>query len=181
LIAHSIKTDNACAASKINLRKMATAGIENLKVLDLFAGKNKLWSSFDCKTYYGVEKEKGKGKNLYADNLKVIPSLDLSRFNVIDVDSYGIPANQIEALYNNPTLKAGTVIIYTCITSKLSALNKTITKMFNIDKIYSKCPVLFNSLAVELFYGMLSEYGVEKVTEFQVKTSFDKHYGYFTI
>lgn len=92
---HSTKTDNFEIKSKIHLRQEAVKHLSELNVLDLFAGENKLWSSFEKNTYYGVEKEKNKGKNLYADNIRVIQSLDLSRFNVIDLDSYGIPFNQI--------------------------------------------------------------------------------------
>ena len=84
---HSIQTDNAKLSEKVHLRKVATSHLNELKVLDLFAGENVLWSYFQCSRYYGVEQQKGKGKNLYADNRKVIPTIDLSGFNVIDIDS----------------------------------------------------------------------------------------------
>lgn len=95
LKAHSIKTDNANETKKVSLRRQATAHLDSLRVLDLFAGKNVLWSHFETEKYYGVEKEKGKGKNLNADNIRIIARLDLSKFNVIDADSYGIPFNQL--------------------------------------------------------------------------------------
>lgn len=71
-----------------------------------------LWSFFDKEKYYGVEIQKGKGKNITADCKKFIESLDLSVFNVIDCDSYGVPFDVIYKIFNNKTLKAGTVIIY---------------------------------------------------------------------
>ena len=181
MITHSIKTDNANVESKIALRKQATDKLESLKVLDLFAGENKLWKTFECEKYYGVEMKKGKGKNVNADNLRIIPSLDLSKFNVIDLDSYGIPFNQIELLYKNPTLQKGTVIIYTAITNKMSALTEGAKKMANIQEIYTKCRTLFNGMALELFYGRLYQLGVVEVTEYMTKEKFEKHYGFFTI
>ena len=180
--AHSISTDNANVSKKVHLRKEATKDIDGLKVLDLFAGNNILWSHFDCVRYYGVEKEKGKGSNLAADNLRVIASLDLSGFNVIDADSYGIPFNQMVALFQNNTLRPGTVIIYTCITSKMSAINKACLRHFNLDKIYSKCKVLVNGkLAKDFFYGYLYEKGIRHVYKYSEKASFDKDYGYFFV
>ena len=178
---HSIKTDNTCVYDKVYLRKIATNGIDNLRVLDLFAGENVLWSHFITEKYFGVEKVKGKGKNLNADNERVIASLDLSQFNVIDVDSYGIPFNQICEIFKNPSLKNGTVIIYTCITNKMSGLNRQCVEMFGIEKMYKKNKVLFNGLARELFYAMLQKYGVKEVFYYRIEKNFSKDYGYFIV
>ena len=93
-VGHSIHTDNTNLVHKVQLRKEAIKNLSQVNVLDLFAGQNYIWSNFDCDKYYGVEKVKGKGKNLNADNIRVIASLDLSKFNVIDCDSYGVPINQ---------------------------------------------------------------------------------------
>lgn len=181
MIVHSIKTDNASVSSKVYLRKEATKHLSELRVLDLFAGENVLWSHFDKAKYYGVEKVKGKGRNLNCENMRVIASLDLSRFNVIDVDSYGIPFNQICALFANRTLRKGTVIIYTAITNKMSQLNKDAIRMFGLEKIYKKCKTLLNGRALEYFYGMLYENGIREVTEYEKKSSFIKKYGYFVV
>lgn len=178
---HSTKTDNANIESKIHLRQLAVEGLDELRVLDLFAGKNKLWAGFDKTRYYGVEKVKGKGRNLHTDNIRVIESLDLSGFNVIDVDSYGIPANQIYELYQNATLQEGTVIVYTCITSKMSELNKCILDMFNLRDIYAKSKTMINGYAVDLFYGMLYDLGVREVCEYEIQANYDKHYGFFKV
>lgn len=128
---------------------------------------------------YKGEKEKNKGKNLYADNIRVIQSLDLSRFNVIDLDSYGIPFNQMYELFKNPTLKHGTVFIFTCITNKMSALNKKCLEEFNLSKIYKKCKVLVNGKANELFYAYLEKNGIKEIYMYEVNSNFKKQYGYF--
>ena len=151
---HSTKTDNAHIESKINLRKLATAGLDEIRVLDLFAGENKLWASFEKERYYGVEKVKGKGKNLNTDNIRVI---------------------------QNDTLQKGTVIIYTCITNKMSSLNKCILDLFQLRNIYDKSKTMINGYAVDLFYGMLYSLGVRKVCEYEIKSTYEKHYGFFFV
>lgn len=179
---HSTKTDNFRIEDKIFLRKQGTKHLQSLFVLDLFAGENRLWKDFKKQRYYGVELVKGKGKNLNANNLKVIPSLDLSKFNVIDVDSYGIPFQQITSLYKNPTLQNGTVIFFTCISNQMSSLSRECLKMFGIQKMYQKVKVVFNKNAFDYFYGMLYNLGVRKVYKYVVDTgSFRKEYGYFIV
>lgn len=56
---HLTSTDNASLANKIELRKRAT-NIEQLKVLDLYAGNNTLWNHFVKQKYYGIDIQKGK-------------------------------------------------------------------------------------------------------------------------
>lgn len=53
---------------------------------------------------------------------------------LFNVDSYGIPFNQICLLFENPTLQPGTVIIYTAISNKMSGLNKKRIDKFRINK-----------------------------------------------
>lgn len=180
--AHSIKTDNANVSHKVQLRTEATKNLDEIKVLDLFAGNNVLWSNFDCKKYYGIEVVKGKGKNLNADNVKVIASLDLSRFNVIDCDSYGIPFKQLEQIFKNRTLQIGTIIIYTAIGNAMSALSKVALEDFGIYNMYKKCKTMFNSMSDELFHAWLYNNGVRTVREYEEESqTFTKKYGYFVI
>lgn len=182
LKAHSIKTDNANLANKIEIRKIATKDLGSLRVLDCFAGNNKIWQQFCCEKYYGIEKEKGKGKNLYADNKKVIPSLDLSQFNVIDLDSYGIPVSQVQQIFKNPTLQKGTCVLYTCIGNKMSSLNNEILEHFNLKEIYKKSKVMLNGKSKELFYAYLYDLGIRKTIEHQEESrSFSKVYGFFYV
>lgn len=179
MIAHSIKTDNANISHKVYLRRLATKDLPELRVLDCFAGENRIWKNFETSKYYGIEKVKGKGANLNADNERVLAALDLSQFNVIDFDSYGIPCNVMQIAFENPTLRRGTVIIYTCIGNAMSTLPKSIVRSLGIERMYAKAPSLFNKHGDEYFYGMLSLHGVKRVYEYRVEGSFKKRYGYF--
>ena len=176
-------TDNTQIGKKIDLRRQATAHLKKTKVLDLFGGENRLWASFELDRYYGVEKEKGKGRNLTADNMRVIRSLDLSGFNVIDIDTYGIPANQLSEIFDNPTLTPGTVIIYTCISNKRSALSRRIIEMFGLSEMYKKVKVILNGLGPELFHAYLYEMGIAEIKRYVVKdgTNYHKEYGSFVV
>lgn len=178
---HSIKTDNHNVKSKKALREKAIESLESVKVLDLFAGRNVLWSKIKRDRYYGIEIVKGKGKNAEGDNLKIIPVLDLSGFNVIDCDSYGIPDKQIRALYANPTLQEGTIIIYTAISNKMSSLSRETIKDYRLTGLYKKAKTLLNAYALEYFYGLLWENGIRKVFEYEQKGAFQKRYGFFIV
>jgi len=179
---HNAHIDNHNLADKQRLRSLATAHLKELNVLDCFAGHNLLWSKFKCKTYYGIEKEKHKGRNLIADNLKVIPSIDLSRFNVIDLDSYGVPFPQILLLWKNGTLRSGTVIIYTAIFDTLNGLSRACTDYYGLTKMAQKTTLILARHSDDMFYGMLYNLGIRKVHRYTVmRISQHKHYGYFQV
>lgn len=122
---------------------------------------------------------KNKGKNLTADNRRIVQNLDLSAFNAIDCDSYGIPFDVIPKLFQNSTLRNGTAIIYTAITNSLSGLNRECMEMYGVRKIYKKCHFLIAAKALDMFYGVPYNYGIKEVTYYEVSGNFTKHYGYF--
>lgn len=93
-----MKTDNSNLLVKINLRKEAAKGCST--VLDCYAGTGLLWrrSSENIKVT-SIEKIKGKNrKALTGDNLKYLKSMNLQKFDVIDLDAYGIPFEQIKTI-----------------------------------------------------------------------------------
>ena len=180
-LGHSAYTDNGTLAKEVALRKEATKGLKELKVLDLFAGENLIWSKIKTDRYFGVEAEKGKGKNLNVDNRRIIPALDLSQFNVIDCDTYGIPYEQISMIFENPTLQNGTVIIYTCITGVLNRICVKALKDFDLQENYKRSRVLYNKYSRDMFFEMLRKNGVKKVTSYRDDATMQKEYGYFVV
>ena len=178
-------TDNVNVSHKVYLRRMATEGLGSVNVLDLFAGKCEVWKRLSPDTYQGIEIERGKNQNaIVGDNRKIIPTLDLSRFNVIDCDSYGVPADQIALLYENGTMRHGTVILYTCISNKVSTVPATLQDFggFRGD-MYHKAQTLFNAHSIALFFDFLASLGVRSVTEYEEHTGkgYTKKYGYFVV
>lgn len=175
------KTDNKSIYDKIFIRKQAIQGLEQVKVLDLFAGRNVLWNNIPTQYYFGVDTEKGKGKNLVADSHIVFDALDLSEFNVIDVDSYGISFDIYKKILQRNDLQNGTVIIYTAITNEFTRIRNEAKLEFGFDSFYNKAPSLFNARAIDFFYEMLANYGIREVNYYEIRDHFKKHYGYFKV
>lgn len=177
----STKTDNKSIANKIFIRREAVKNLKIVKVLDLFAGRNVLWGNINTHKYFGIEIKKDKGINLNANARKVLDSINLSMYNVIDCDSYGIAFDVYKSLLSRGDLKNGTIIIYTLITNEFTKIQNVAKEEFNFKHFYDKAPSLFNARAIEFFYEMLAQYGIEEVNYFSIRDNFDKHYGYFIV
>lgn len=175
------KTDNKSIANKIFIRKEAIKDLKEVKVLDLFAGRNVLWNNIPTDKYYGIDIETNKGKNLNADTRLAIDNLDLSAFNVIDCDSYGIAFDLYKKLLTRKDINKGTIIIYTLITNEFTKIQNFAKDEFKFHRFYDKAPSLFNARAIEFFYEFLSNYGIKQVNYYAIRDKFDKHYGYFKI
>ena len=176
-----IKTDNKSVANKVFLRKEATKHLQNLYVLDLFAGKNVLWSNIDNARYYGVELQTGKGANLNADAKQAVLSLDLSQFNVIDCDSFGIPFGICRRIIKDDKIRSGTVILYTAMTNVFTQLPRVCVDELGIGHMYKLTRSLFNLNAITYFYDMLANLGIKEIKYYEVNDHYTKHYGYFVI
>ena len=175
----STKTDNKSIANKIFIRKEAIKNLKEVKVLDLFAGRNVLWNNIKTDKYFGIDIQENKGKNLNADTRDVFDNIDLSQFNVIDCDSYGIAFDLYKKLLTRNELQKGTRIIYTAITNEFTKIQNVAKQEFNFKHFYDKAPSLFNARAIEFFYEFLSKYGISEVNYYAIRDNFDKHYGYF--
>ena len=175
------KTDNKSIANKLFIRKEAIKNLKQVNVLDLFAGRNVLWNNIKTDNYFGIDIENNKGKNLNADTRQIFDTLDLSKFNVIDCDSYGIAFDLYKKILTNKSIKKGTVILYTLITNEFTKIQNEAKKEFNFKHFYDKAPSLFNARAIEFFYEMLAKYGIKEVYYYSLRDNFDKHYGYFII
>lgn len=184
LNSHDTKTDNDRFDLKIKLRREALqeAKLNNINVLDVFAGENHIWKKLGYDTYQGIEIEVGKGdNNIYGDNLKIIPNLNLSKYNIIDLDSYGIPFPQMELVLNSNQLQKGTLIIYTATNNSISNLNKSCIEYFGVEEIYKENKSMLNGYGLNMFYGMLYDKGVKKIKEYNIDKNYKKRYGYFII
>lgn len=179
---HSKETDNGKLNLKLKLRKNAIQELVSkaalINVLDCYAGENVIWNNIHCDNYTGIELKKNKGNNnIHGNNLDIIPTLDLTQYNVIDLDAYGIPFPQMQLIL--PRIKKGTIVFYTCGTNKISNLTKECIEYYNLGEIYEKNRTLLNGHALELFYGMLYDYGVKEIHEYQIVGKFNMRYGYF--
>jgi len=88
------KVDNSCAALKAQLRRAYLP--PDARVLDLFAGHGEMYRrayAGNVSNYYGVDKQIAHDAALCAmgDNIKYVCQNDITKYNVFDLDAYGIP------------------------------------------------------------------------------------------
>jgi len=101
-----MKTDNSYFGEKVLLRLDALPDRDDVTVLDCYRGEGLLWAEVarrsDKKiTVVGIEKDRDKAGPLclVGDNLKFLGSMDLARYDIIDLDAYGVPFRQMNILF----------------------------------------------------------------------------------
>lgn len=176
------KTDNSCLSEKLKIRQdvIDATGQDRVRVLDCYAGKGIIWNLLKNKnqdkeiSVLSIEKEKGKNPNaLCGDNLKILPSLDLSKFDVIDIDAYGLPFEQTKLILESPF--RGWIVI-TFIQSQYGRLNKKMVESVGLSwSNYNKCSTLFKPFALPFFFDFLSKKGIDKAFGYFLG---DKNYFY---
>ncbi len=184
-----VKTDNSNFYAKTGLRISCLPKKEEIKIIDCFHGKGKIWDYIKSKkniklNLTGIEKEYKKSKKnefiLYGDALKYIKNLDFSNYDIIDLDCYGSPAKYIENLLKNKTIKRGQMVFYTNIYIMYGIQNREVLKSNGISlNMYHKCPSVFNKKRLELFYNFLYNMGIRKIKEININNH--KFYGMFKI
>jgi hypothetical protein len=180
----SRQIDNSHFGAKVAMRLNLVK--DGMKILDCFHGNGELWGYIGKQikiSVTGIEKQKGKGKGvLYGECEKIIPSLDLSRYDIIDLDAYGIPDDAlIKVLDGSP--KSGTIIFYTFILVGMARCTNYLLNNIGIStSMAAKCPTLFSNFAFDSYLDMLYNYNIKEVYDlhYQEKNS-HKHYGYFII
>lgn len=89
------KTNNAKTSAKKELRQGVLSQMKSAHVLEVFCGAgemyNAVWSM--AKSYVGIDKVKffDCRNTICGDAMKVVSTMDLSGFNVFDIDAYGSP------------------------------------------------------------------------------------------
>lgn len=99
------KTDNHFLADKIMMRIKHSSWPKNgrkLKVLDCFGGKGVVWGNVEKISGMMVDRIAIDKRidimqfHIHGENSRILTEIDLSEFDVIDLDAYGIPADQID-------------------------------------------------------------------------------------
>lgn len=159
------KTDNSHISEKVYLRaEFSPPG--PLRVLDAYGGKGILWDEVrklrDVSEYMAIEKIKGKNKSaLCGDNEKILPKLNLSGYNVIDLDAYGFPVAQLESVLRNNTLQPGTVIFVTCILATVAPIPYGAAKYIGVTPtMIKKAQYLFTPMLREILAAILAKHGI---------------------
>ena len=174
------KTDNSFIKLKIDLR-ISHLPSGDLRVLDCFAGSGKIWRSIKKRTgrnikILPIDLRKDIGFHLSGDNLDYLISLDLTKFEVVDLDAYGVPVEQLKVLFDSGY--KGTVFV-TMIQSIFGRMpNDLLIQVGFTEEMINKTPTLFGRRGWEYFKQYLSGNGVQKIWHYSKD---DKHYLCFNV
>lgn len=97
------QTNNSYLADKVALRVNHLPD-DPVRVLDCFGGTGLIWTAVQRKTgrkvaVLPIDIIDYGGFHLPGDNRSYLDSIDLTRFNVIDLDAYGIPYEQLRSIF----------------------------------------------------------------------------------
>ena len=177
------QTDNSFLGDKIALRLNNIPDKKNLRVIDAYSGKGTIWANIK-KKYAGdisitrMDLKQNASDDFYfvGDNVKFLGGMDLSKYDVIDLDAYGVPYEQLKIIFNK---KFKGICFVTFIQSLMGGLPKD----FLVDLGYTremidKCPTLFAKAGLEKFKSWLALNGVKSI---KIRKHGRKNYLFFEI
>lgn len=175
-----IKTDNSYLADKVGLRLAHLPKAKIITVLDCFAGTGRVWKAVKRRSKKDIRilamEKREIGFRLPGDNLAWLAEMDLSRFDVIDLDAYGVPYDQLSLLFQRGYRG---VVYVTFIQSMWGRMPKGLLHDIGFsDAIIEKAPALCNVRGFQYFMEWLASKGVEKIYR---RSHARKHYFCFTL
>lgn len=181
----SLQTDNSFFADKVILRLQNLPDRENIKVLDCYGGRGRIWDEIARQTVgvkkidvVSIEEKKYNRMYLRGDNRKFLKMMDLSKFDIIDLDAYGVPFEQLEIIFEK-SKKTNHFVFVTFIQVMMGALPKDfLNKLGYTDKMINKIPTLFNRNAFDKFCNYLYLKGIRDII---YRSGGRKYYIFFQI
>ena len=169
--------DNSFLEDKIKLRLNSIPQKDCLNVLDAYHGSGSIWKNIQ-KRYSGKIKilklDKEQKDNcfvLLGDNLKYMESFDLNKFDVIDLDAYGIPYEQLKILFSK---KYKGIVFVTFIQTVMGALPFDFLESLGYTKqMIEKCPTLFYANGFKKMCAFLKINGINNIRH---RSNGRKHY-----
>ncbi len=167
---------------KVRLRLDSIAGRSSVNVLECYAGHGWVWNAVRSKfagsiAVTQIDKRKDKTNVfLRGDNRKYLATMDLSGYDIIDLDAYGIPFEQLEIVFGRGFRG---IVHGTFIQSGLGTVNKKLLVQAGYtDRMVSKCPTLFGRNGFEKFCKVLSRKGLRDIMYLDIGRKF---YFYFDL
>lgn len=176
----TIQTDNSHLDLKLEIRReilqeimSANRDRKTITVLDCFAGKGLIWSSIASQfeieyphvslSITPIEKRKNLARSPYlvGDNMKFLTTLDLNQFDIIDLDAYGVPIQQLLYILQHPANP------YVCLTAILILYGRMPDTLLIENGIplemYKKIPSLFTCKFKPFLLNLLLKYNVKTI------------------
>lgn len=175
-------TDNSHFGAKIHLRLEAVDRCKrkNLYVLDAYSGYGHMWKEvqrqrpkLNIRTLGIDQRNMGPGV-IRGDNLKVLPSLDLAAFDVIDLDAYGMPVQQLSIV----AAKApGVPVVVTAISQRLGCAPNLLMDSLGLPRGWSKeSQTLFRQIMWEGWEGFCYQQGYRNTLKYFFNDGMEKCY-----
>lgn len=159
------KTDNSFFNEKVFIRYKFLPEKDEINVLDLYAGKGKIWNKVKSMTLkkiniISIDKE-NKGNLFVGNNIKFIKNLNLDYFDIIDLDAYGIPFLQLEEIFKKGYRN---ILFLTVIFSYLRRMNnKLLMKLGYSKNMINKIPSLICKNGFEKFKNYLALNNIKNI------------------
>ena len=168
------KTNNSFLIDKIMLR--ANHLPDNPVVLNCFAGEDLIWCGVELKAgkkipRLNIDKKSYGDFYIPGDCIGYLETLDLNKYSVIDLDSYGIPFKELQVLVKRKY--KGTIFV-TFIQSIIGVLPTELLLSQGItEKMINKIPTAYYKSGWKYFLNYLSSAGVTEIVQ---RTKDRKHY-----
>lgn len=177
------QTENSHMAEKIAIRELALPKKKIIRVLDCFSADGLLWKQIkdrnpekDIRTLRIEMKAEKKGVYLQGDNLKFISGMDLSKFDLIDLDAFGSPYKQLEVLFRREYKGP---VVCTFIQTMVGALDRDMLSVIGYPRtMVTKAPTLFYRDGQAKMEAYLAIRGIKTITGYHINR---KNYFYFII
>ena len=148
------KTDNSHFDDKIALRIRNLPALPVVRVLDAYTGQGTIWNEIARRCpgqrfeVTRIDTRKGlAGTYLVGDNLKFMRAMDLTQFDVIDLDAYGMPVHQVREVLRSRGATPRQVFV-TAITVNMAAMPWEMLAASGVTRtMRRKCPSLVGSRA----------------------------------
>ena len=165
---NKVRTDNSYLGDKIALRLSMIPVKNTLRVIDAYSGAGTIWKNIQ-KKYSGKilitkidQEQKDDSFVFIGDNVKYLTSLNLDKYDVIDLDAYGVPYEQLKIIFERSF--RGTVFV-TYIQSFAGRLNDGLLEDLGYTKkMIDKCPTLFGKNGLVKLTHWLSLHGINHIT-----------------
>lgn len=169
------KTDNSYLPDKAALRANHLPD-GDVRVIDCYGGKGLVWAAVARLSGRRISRlpidiKNDVGFALAGDNIQFLNTIDLNRFNCVDLDAYGVPAEQLKIL--SARQYTGWVYV-TFIQTLYGMIPYSVYETCGVTKeMVKKSPTLFSRRGWEWFREFLARLGVERIYH---RSASRKHY-----
>ncbi len=165
------QTDNSLLAEKVLLRLNSLKAIpkKRVRVLECFGGNGVIWGQVRAQAPLNKQidvlrmdvKTDRDGVYLKGDNRKFLTSIPLNDFDIIDLDAYGSPYDQLKIIFERGYKG---LVHCTFIQSSMGGVNHEMLQELGYTKaMIKKCPTIFSKDGFKKICAYLYKHGVRNV------------------